>query len=151
MTLRIPAISLSSPCNESWSAMNGDAAVRHCSICDQSVYNLSAMTSRQVADLFENGNRPCVRFFLRPDGTVLTRDCTVDRSHWLTGWQAHGRRSAALLAVLALAACASSANPVMHPVHLSPVMMGAPPATPFVSPWQPPLMGKVAVPVGQGK
>jgi hypothetical protein len=56
--------------------MPGTNRVRFCGQCRQHVYNLSAM-SREAADmvLLANEGRLCVRFFQRPDGTVLTRDC----------------------------------------------------------------------------
>jgi len=57
--------------------MIGDERVRHCAECNLNVYNLSAMTERQVLELIEDsrGKRLCTRFYRRADGTVLTQDC----------------------------------------------------------------------------
>jgi len=57
--------------------MVGDERVRHCAECNLNVYNLSAMTERQVQDLIagSRGKRLCTWFYRRADGTVLTRDC----------------------------------------------------------------------------
>lgn len=57
--------------------MAGDERVRHCSECNLNVYNLSAMTERQVQELIADsrGKRLCTRFYRRADGTVLTQDC----------------------------------------------------------------------------
>jgi hypothetical protein len=57
--------------------MVGDERVRHCAECNLNVYNLSAMTERQVQELIarSRGNRLCARLYRRADGTVLTQDC----------------------------------------------------------------------------
>lgn len=58
--------------------MVGDDRVRHCAECKLNVYNLSAMTRREAEELIASREgRLCVRFFRRPDGTILTRDCPV--------------------------------------------------------------------------
>lgn len=57
--------------------MVGDERIRHCAECNLNVYNLSAMTERQVQELIADnrGKRLCTRFYRRADGTVLTQDC----------------------------------------------------------------------------
>jgi hypothetical protein len=57
--------------------MVGDEGVRHCAECHLNVYNLSAMTERQVQELIavSRGKRLCARFYRRADGTILTQDC----------------------------------------------------------------------------
>lgn len=73
-------ISIASPCAERWDAMVGDERVRHCSRCDKDVYNLSGMSADEISALLaRRGERPCVRFFKRKDGTMLTADCPVGR------------------------------------------------------------------------
>lgn len=73
-------LSIASPCKEKWDAMVGDDRVRHCSRCDKDVYNLSGMTGAEISALLaRRGERPCVRFFKRQDGTMLTADCPVGR------------------------------------------------------------------------
>ena len=70
-------IRVASPCPADWEKMVGDERVRHCADCNLNVYNLSAMTERQVQELIEDsrGKRLCTRFYRRADGTVLTKDC----------------------------------------------------------------------------
>jgi hypothetical protein len=71
------AFHIASPCPKSWETMIGDERVRHCSECNLNVYNLSAMTEREIEQLVQahQGRRLCARFYQRADGTVLTRDC----------------------------------------------------------------------------
>jgi hypothetical protein len=68
------------PCTVPWESMRGYSRVRYCDQCKQNVYQLSEM-SREEAKL-------CVRFFRRPDGTVVTRDCAAirwSRAVWRAG------------------------------------------------------------------
>ena len=70
-------IRVASPCPADWENMVGSECVRHCAECNLNVYNLSAMTERQVQELIaaSRGKRLCGRFYRRADGTVLTQDC----------------------------------------------------------------------------
>jgi hypothetical protein len=70
-------IHVASPCPAEWSKMAGDERVRHCAECNLNVYNLSAMTEREIERLLNasHGQRLCARFYRRADGTVLTQDC----------------------------------------------------------------------------
>lgn len=71
-------ISVASPCKRDWNKMTGDDRSRYCSDCKLNVYNLSAMSQAELDDMVkQKEGRVCVRFFSRPDGTVLTRDCPV--------------------------------------------------------------------------
>lgn len=70
-------VSVSTPCKEPWAKMQGSDQVRHCGRCDKDVYNLSAMTGEEAETLLGARGDLCVRFFRRPDGTVLTSDCPV--------------------------------------------------------------------------
>ena len=76
-TIQLSNLRIASPCPADWNKMVGDERVRHCSECNLSVYNLSAMTERQVQELIagSRGNRLCARLYRRADGTVLTQDC----------------------------------------------------------------------------
>jgi len=71
------AFHVASPCPKSWEKMIGDERVRHCSECNLNVYNLSAMTEREIEQLVQRnqGRRLCARLYQRADGTVLTRNC----------------------------------------------------------------------------
>lgn len=71
-------LDVASPCGQSWERMSGDDRVRFCSACRLNVYNLSALTEAELRALVERTEgRLCGRFYQRPDGTVLTRDCPV--------------------------------------------------------------------------
>jgi hypothetical protein len=76
-SINLNNIRIASPCPADWEKMVGDERVRHCPECNLNVYNLSAMTERQVQDLIASsrGKRLCTRFYRRADGTVLTQDC----------------------------------------------------------------------------
>jgi Carboxypeptidase regulatory-like domain len=75
--LDLSNLRIASPCPADWEKMVGDARVRHCAECNLNVYNLSAMTKRQIQQLIAGsiGKRLCTRFYRRADGTVLTQDC----------------------------------------------------------------------------
>jgi len=75
-------IKIASPCAADWNEMIGDDRTRFCGACKLNVYNLSGMSRLEAENLIlqSEGNRLCVRFYRRADGTVLTNDCPV-------GWQ----------------------------------------------------------------
>jgi hypothetical protein len=74
----LESITVTTPCSEPWAKMVGDDRVRFCGRCDKNVYNLSAMTTGEAEALLDaHGASLCVRFWKRPDGTVLTTDCPV--------------------------------------------------------------------------
>jgi hypothetical protein len=77
-TTPLDTIRIANPCSVPWDAMAGDERVRYCDRCRLNVYNLATMT-RQEADDFlrRREGRTCLRLFRRPDGTVLTRDCSA--------------------------------------------------------------------------
>ncbi len=71
----LSGIRIASPCNADWNAMVGDDTVRFCGQCEQKVYNLSTLSSEQAIALFAaQEGAPCVRFFKRADGALLTAD-----------------------------------------------------------------------------
>jgi hypothetical protein len=74
--LRPLRLEVASPCTVPWQSMRGDDRVRHCDKCRLDVYDLSGMSQREAEALIESREgRLCVRFYRRPDGTVVTRDC----------------------------------------------------------------------------
>jgi hypothetical protein len=79
--LRLPVldnIRIAAPCKEDWSKMQGDDRVRHCTKCDQDVFNLSALTREQAESLIrDKRGELCARYFKRKDGTVITQDCPI--------------------------------------------------------------------------
>lgn len=69
-------VSIASPCNVSWESMKGDNRVRFCDECHLNVYNLSDMKAVDAAELVQRSEgRLCIKFYNRPDGTMLTADC----------------------------------------------------------------------------
>ena len=76
-------VRVASPCDAAWDAMrpvtdSDGARARFFGSCEKNVYDLSAMTRQDAMDLIErHEGRCCVRFYQRPDGTVLTEDCPV--------------------------------------------------------------------------
>jgi hypothetical protein len=100
--IELPNLRIGFACKQRWDDMVGDDRVRACGGCDRPVFNLSEMTRAEAeAVLATRGLTPCVRFYRRPDGTVMTTDCP-------TGARPKARR----LAVVAAAGTAFAATPV---------------------------------------
>lgn len=90
-------VSVAVPCTEPWSEMTGSGRVRHCDKCSLNVYNLSAMTRAKAEKLIRSKEgRLCVRYYRRPDGTILTSDCSETRAAAIRA------RTAGLVALLLL-------------------------------------------------
>lgn len=69
---------LAAPCPMTWESMEGDDKVRHCKGCAKNVYNISAMTAKEAEEFLRiNGDGPCMQFFRRADGTIITDNCPV--------------------------------------------------------------------------
>ena len=68
-------IRIASPCPADWEKMVGDERVRHCAECNLNVYNLSAMTKRQVQELIEDsrGSGSARAFIVAQTGRFLRR------------------------------------------------------------------------------
>ena len=71
-------VRIAAPCTADWETMFGDERVRFCGQCQLNVYNLSEM-SREEAERFisQTERRLCVRYYLRKDGSIITRNCPV--------------------------------------------------------------------------
>ena len=77
----LPRLRIASPCEENWNEMVGDERTRRCTRCERDVYNLSGFARVEAeALLSQSGEAPCVRFYRRTDGTIMTSDC-VQGSH----------------------------------------------------------------------
>lgn len=71
-------IKIASPCPARWESMQGNDRVRFCSQCQKNVYNLSAMSAEESADLIHaTEGRLCARLYRREDGTLLTANCPI--------------------------------------------------------------------------
>ena len=103
----LDAITIATPCTVPWREMRGDERSRFCGQCQKRVYDLSALTTAEATELLgDQGNRPCIRLYRRPDGRVLTADCPVGLSNrvWLR-LQKRAAWAASLFAMLFLPAC----------------------------------------------
>jgi hypothetical protein len=101
--IELPDLRIGFACKQRWEDMVGDERVRACGGCDRPVFNLSAMTREEAeAVLATRGLTPCVRFYRRPDGTVMTTDCP-------TGARPAPRRLAVVASSLAAGASIAAA------------------------------------------
>jgi len=106
MALNLTNIRIGFACKERWDDMVGDAQVRDCAKCKRAVFNLSEMTTAEAeAVLARRGVKPCVRFYRRPDGTVMTSDACA------TAARPERRRLA--VGACAFAGTALAASPAM--------------------------------------
>lgn len=72
----LDAVQVAEPCTVPWNSMRGDETVRFCGQCRMNVYDLSAVTRPEAEALLRGrGERLCVRFQRRADGTVVSSDC----------------------------------------------------------------------------
>jgi hypothetical protein len=95
-------LNVATPCKAKWDDMAGDNRVRFCAACAKNVFNVSAMPRAEAeAMLAGSMENLCVRFYRRPDGTVLNGDCPV-------GVQRRRRRRGIVGAVAGLLASASA-------------------------------------------
>lgn len=121
--------------------MVGNDRKRFCGECSLNVYNLSGMTKYDAENLLRlSEGRLCVRYFQRPDGTVLTKDCPV-------GWAAVKRRiSLAAAAVFGLFLSVIGTIGVMSVFGRKNVVMGKIIPVSSPTPDREPLMGAIAMP-----
>src|SRR5882672_2044827 len=71
-------VRVAAPCQADWDQMIGSDRVRFCGQCSLNVYNLSAMARSDAESLItRTEGRLCVRFYRRPDGSIITKDCPV--------------------------------------------------------------------------
>jgi hypothetical protein len=151
-------IRVAAPCSAKWEDMLGDARARHCGSCNKTVFNLSAMTQSEAeAFLAMQTDAPCIRYFQRADGTMMTADCPAGvRRRRL---QLFAAAAASAVAGLAGVACATQnatlgtmvpaempsgvercgvsgicdtkgAGPMNNPAWVAPVATGSSPITP---------------------
>ncbi len=92
-------VHVAKPCPANWREMRGNDQVRHCTHCSKNVYNLSALSRTEAAALIEkHEGRVCVRFYSRPDGTILAQDCGKPLRQPIR----YGRVGIAILGILGL-------------------------------------------------
>lgn len=134
-------LKVASPCSADWNAMAGDDRKRFCGECKLNVYNLSGMTRYDAEHLLRlSEGRLCIRYFQRPDGTILTKDCPI-------GWaRVKQRVSVFAAAAFSLIVSLFGATFLMSYFGRSTVVVGK--MTPFATPTPKtvPLMGAIALP-----
>ena len=139
---------VASPCSMDWNAMQGDDRKRFCGDCQLNVYNLSGMTRYDAEHLLRmSEGRLCVRYYQRPDGTLLTQDCPV-------GW-AKVKQRVSVFAAAAFSLIISLFGATLFVSYLSRktqvVGRMVPLATPTPTPKTVPLMGVIAMPAPSPK
>lgn len=71
---RLNRLVITSPCTESWEAMTGDGAARHCAQCDKEVYDLALLSPLESARLVaKRHGRLCTRITRGAGGRIVTR------------------------------------------------------------------------------
>ncbi len=111
--LAAPVVAI--PCDVPWASMQGDERARRCDQCQKNVFNLAAMTDDEVRGIVSAGDA-CVRFFERPDGTVLTADCAPERRTRKLRIAAAAVTTGAFAASI-VAVLASGRPGTSHPLH----------------------------------
>ena len=81
---RVPSViqapRIPTPCEVPWDSMAGGSNIRFCARCSKHVYNLSALSRAEAIQLLEREAGACIRYYQRPDGTLLTTDCPTGRA-----------------------------------------------------------------------
>jgi hypothetical protein len=91
-------VKIASPCHARWQDMTGDDRSRYCPKCQKRVYNFSAMSAEEVADLIRaKEGKLCGRFYRRRDGTMLTANCPVGAERYFLRVKALVATAATLL------------------------------------------------------
>ncbi|MBY0357514.1 MAG: tetratricopeptide repeat protein [Candidatus Obscuribacterales bacterium] len=111
------SIRIAAPCTADWEKMSGDEKSRFCQDCKLNVHNLSAMTAQEAEFLLnkqKEGQRVCVTFFRRADGTVLTQDCPVGLKKLKENAFRTWRRVASFVSAFICFSLAAQANPSSH-------------------------------------
>jgi hypothetical protein len=108
--LSLDVLHVPSPCTVPWKSMNGTERVRHCNQCAKNVYNLSAMTADEANDLLASAaETPCVRFYRRYDGTVVTAERCSNGFTRTWRW-CSGTLAAVFFGLMSLAGCDRSTH-----------------------------------------
>jgi hypothetical protein len=106
----LDAITIPVSCPVPWDDMRGDHRTRFCNKCSQNVHDVSELTRAEAMNLVIGGDTiPCLRIYRRPDGRVMTADCTTRRERV---WKWLDRRSAwaaALFALVFMGGCSEPA------------------------------------------
>ena len=115
----VASLGIPTPCTVPWGEMSGDEKSRFCGQCRRPVFDLTAMTTTEAAELLANPDgRPCVRLYQRSDARVLTADCTVGvRARVWRGLRRRAAWAASLFAMLLLPACRTATQGLPANAH----------------------------------
>ena len=137
-------VRIASPCSADWNEMYGDERMRFCGQCRLNVYNLSGMTRYDAEHLLRlSEGRLCVRYYQRPDGTILTKDCPV-------GW-ARVKERVSVMAAAAFSIMMTLFGGLFLVSFFTRKSIVRELPIPFARPTPMPLMGAVAVKPKQGE
>lgn len=68
-------VEIPTPCTQSWDAMSGTPAARHCDSCNSQVVNFAHMTPRQIERaVLASGGHLCARITRNTSGDIITAD-----------------------------------------------------------------------------
>lgn len=102
----LDAISIPVSCPVAWDSMHGDDRTRFCDQCKQNVHDVSELTRAEAVQLVTAGERiPCLRIYRRPDGRVMTADCSTKRERLWKWLHKRAPWAAAAFALLFMAGC----------------------------------------------
>jgi hypothetical protein len=97
----LDAITIAVPCTVSWDTMRGDNRTRFCDKCQQNVHDVSELTREEALKLVNTGeSKPCLRIYRRPDGRVMTADCTTKSERVWKWLRRYSAPAAALFALV---------------------------------------------------
>ena len=147
----LDAVQVREPCTVPWNSMRGDETVRFCGQCRMNVYDLSAVTRPEAeARLRSRGERLCVRFQRRADGTVVSADCGPVRRSIRRRARVLRVAAAGIFAMFFPSALAGCGAGSAGPAGPAPQVGGTGPDSP--APGDPPrLQGYVYIPETLGK
>jgi hypothetical protein len=64
-------LTILSPCSQNWNEMPGGSIVRNCSACQRDVYNFTAMTDSEIANIISaQQGHICARIYFPTDGEI---------------------------------------------------------------------------------
>ena len=122
-------IQVKEPCTVPWDSMRGTGEVRFCGQCRMNVYDLSEMTRGEAESLLRaRGERLCVKFTRRADGTVVSADCGPVRRAIRRRARIVRVAAAGLLAMFFPAAAGGCGGPAGSPAAPAPVPSAEPPS-----------------------
>ena len=75
MDSRLDNMLLSHPCPIDWDSMKGHEYTRFCSQCSSNVYNISSLTREEAETFLDENESACIKFYVREDGTVKSKNC----------------------------------------------------------------------------